>query len=569
MVRLALPAHDCGVVLRSRGNRLPGVLLYAPESKNVKPAINLQNMQTVQVSFNVTVPAQSTAAVVWGLARRTLPAALDGGEMKNQLKVFQDREWLADLPESLVKAIVNYRRSSSGNVPHGPLLQPVLDLASQYDLERGKADVLVQDEQSQVPGRAAGSDLSIETSLGKAVVPLGDVALFCGGAHMERPMRLYLRKGEILVGRVEAKNLVLKTQTGVEAKLLPEEINMLFLHAADNDGNAAADAQAIVETHDGQRLLLADSNAQFHAVTPWGGLDFGLGDIDRLSSRHEPQPMYRLTFRDGSDLSILLQGEPPPLKSLRFGPVKLAAGVRHLWSLKTPLAAKEPDQEEPAAPAGPHCRLIGKNVLAGTIDSPKLNLETVGGVLAISASQIQSAQRSGDPQAGGPVDMELADGRHLTGLLTDRTIAIRFHGKVWEVPSQYLIGISSGKTAAAATPGPGAAAPDKAAAKEEGGSTPAVAKPDRPEPDVPRPALVPVLPAPPAAPVPAAPAPPAVAPPPADQESPFGDIEPGNEDDPFMPPEQLMAEPEAVPPAMPPPSDTDPFGTYSIPMLSR
>ena len=237
MVRLALPAHDCGVVVRSRGNRLPGVLLYAPESKNVKPAIDIQNYRTVQISFTVTVPAQSTVSVVWGLAQRTLPATLDAQEMKNQLKVFQDREWLADLPENVIKSIVNYRRFNSGDeCAVGPLLQPVLDLASQYDVERGKADVLVQDEQSRMSGTVAGSDLSIETSLGKAVVPLGEVALLSGGAGVERPMRVYLRNGEILVGRVEAKDLLLKAQPGVDARLSPEMINLLFLHAAGNDG---------------------------------------------------------------------------------------------------------------------------------------------------------------------------------------------------------------------------------------------------------------------------------------------------------------------------------------------
>ncbi len=539
MVRLALPAHDCGVVVRSHGNRLPGVWLYAPQSKHVKPAIDIQNYRTLQVSFTLAVPAQSTVSVVWGLADRTLPAALDAQAIKKQFKVFQDREWLADLPDNVIKSIVNYRRFNSGeSALLGPLLQPVLDLAAQYDVERGKADVLVQDEQSRMLGAVAGSDLSIATSLGKAVVPLEEVALLSGGAGVERPMRVYLRNGEILVGRVEAKDLVLKAPAGVDAKLSPEEINLLFLHAAGNDGKTAAEAQAMVETHDGQRLLLSGApgtpgapggapstlgrgrDAQFHAVTPWGGLDFGLGEIDRLSVRREPQPVYRLTFKDGSDLSVLLQGELPPLKSLRFGPVKPSAGVWQLWSLQTPgtmsgtmyswswSATQQSqqdqagDQEQPAGPAGPHCRLIGENVLAGTIETPKVNLATAGSVLAIPLSQIRTAQRSGDPQAGGPINVELTDGRHLSGLLTNRTVAIRFHGKVWEVSAQHLIAIDSGKRAVAApSPGPAAANPGKAATTKDGGILPAVETPARPANPGPGPVPTP----PPLQPVPTAP----------------------------------------------------------------
>ncbi len=457
MVHLAIPDRDCGVVVSGPPGRYPGLLVYAPGSVNVKPSIDIQAMRTIQVSFTVTVPAQSTASVVWGLAQRNLPANPDAAEMKNQLKVFQDRQWLADLPEDVAKSIVNQRRFNSGATsPMGALLQPVLDLASQYHLERGKADVLVQDEVTQLQGTVAGSNLSVETPWGKTSLPLGQVALLCGGDGPDRPMRVYLRNGEILAGRVEAKDLVLKTQAGVEAKLPPEKIHLLFLHAARNDGKPPAEALSILETNDGQRLLLIGSDAQFHAVTPWGGLDVGLGEIDRFCAHRETQPVYRLTLKDGSNLSVLLQGEIPPLKSLRFGPVKLsAAEVRQLWSLAMPVPAKvstaeEAAGEEAAGSAGPQCRLFGENVLAGTIESPKVNLATAGGVLALPADRIQTAQRSGDPRAGGPMEIQLTDGRRLSGLLSNRTVAIRFHGKVWEVPAQHLIGISGGKKAAAA-----------------------------------------------------------------------------------------------------------------------
>jgi hypothetical protein len=48
------------------------------------------------------------------------------------------------------------------------------------------------------------------------------------------------------------------------------------------------------------------------------------------------------------------------------------------------------------------------------------------------------------------MEIQLTDGRRLSGLLSNRTVSIRFHGKVWEVPAQHLIGISGGKKAAAA-----------------------------------------------------------------------------------------------------------------------
>ncbi len=505
IVHLAIPDHDCGIVVNAQPGRYPGLMLYFPESVNAKPSIDIQGMRTIQVSYNLTVPAQSTASVVWGLVQSNLQGNLDAAEIKKQLKVFQDRQWLSDLPENVTKSIVNNRAFNPGVNSPLALLQPVLELASQYHLERGAADVLVQDEQTQLQGIAAGSDLAVETTLGKTSVPLAKVALLYGAAGGDRPMRVYLRSGEILAGRVEAKDLMLRTQAGVEAKMSPEKINLLFLHAARSDGKPIAAAESILETNDGQRLLVTGSNTQFHTVTPWGGLDVGLGEIDRLNARRETQPVYRLDLKDGSSLTVLLEGGIPPLQSLRFGPVQLpAAGVRQLWSIKMPPPAKDAAgnessekiaEEEASGPSGPQCRLFGDNVIAGTIESPKVILAMAGGVLAFPADGIQTAKRSGDPRAGGPMEVQLTDGRHLSGVLSNRTVAIRFHGKVWEVPAQHLIEIRGGKKESAAEE-----SPEDEASSESAAGRPGAAKAGTTEDDD-APEFVP----PPAKPAPAAP----------------------------------------------------------------
>ena len=178
-----------------------------------------RSLAEVRVSF--TLPCRRNRRSRWcgGWPSEHLPANLDAREMKNQLKVFQDREWLADLPERRDQvdrelSAFQFRRSAADRAALAAGARPGVAVR----LERGKADVLVQDEQSRMSGTVEGSDLSIETSLGKAVVPLGEVALFSGGAGVKRQMRIYLRNGEILVGRVEAKDLVLKAQAGVECQ---------------------------------------------------------------------------------------------------------------------------------------------------------------------------------------------------------------------------------------------------------------------------------------------------------------------------------------------------------------
>ena len=269
-----------------------------------------------------------------GMSQRKGAGAFSVQELKDRQKTFEDRKWLAGLPKSVVKTLVNIR----GDEPPGSaavlLMQPVLDLAAQNHVKRGKANVLVQDEQTQVSGVVSGGSLSVETSWGKISLPLAEVALLCGGIGADQPMRVYLRDGQVLSGRIEAKDLAYKAQDGVEAKLPPEKINMLFLHAAADDGKAPPDAHTILQTHDGQRLLIG-GDARLHVILPWGGLDADLGEIVSLSSRREPQPLYRMILRDGSSLFVLLQDDATVLKTLRFGPVKLSSlDLRQLWSLK-------------------------------------------------------------------------------------------------------------------------------------------------------------------------------------------------------------------------------------------
>ncbi len=335
-VRMAVPERDCIVGLSEGNGNFPDALFYVPSAGKVKPEIDIQAMRTVRISYNVSVPAHATVSVVWGLSQRKGAGAFSVQELKDRQKTFEDRKWLAGLPKSVVKTLVNIR----GDEPPGSaavlLMQPVLDLAAQNHVERGKADVLVQDEQTQVSGVVSGSSISVETSWGKISLPLAEVALLCGGIGADQPMRVYLRDGQVLSGRIEAKDLAYKAQDGVEAKLPPEKINMLFLHAAADDGKAPPDAHTILQTHDGQRLLIG-GDARLHVILPWGGLDADLGEIVSLSSRREPQPLYRMILRDGSSLFVLLQDDATVLKTLRFGPVKLSSlDLRQLWSLKAP-----------------------------------------------------------------------------------------------------------------------------------------------------------------------------------------------------------------------------------------
>ena len=462
-VHLAVPERDSLVALSDGGGSFPDAYFFLPSSGSVKAEIEVQSMRSARVSYNVTARAHSTVSIVWGLSQRNGPGTPSAAELKERLKTFQDRKWLEGLPESVVKTIVNFRRDEPAGSAMALLMQPVVNLAWQNHVERGKSDILVQDEQSRMQGSVTCGALSVETAWGKTSVPLASVALLCGGDGGDRPMRVYLRNGEVLSGRVEAKDLALKAQDGVEAKLPPEKINLIFFHTAADDGKAPPEAVVLLQTHDGQRLLIG-GDVRLHAISPWGGLDVGLGEIVSLVSHREPQPLFGLALSDGSNLSVLLQDDATALQSVRFGPLKLAAlDLRQLWSLKAMPSGKEAGPRPAGASgsagtSGPLCRLIGDNVLAATIDAPQLKLDTAGGTIGVPVKDIHLAERSGDPKAGGPLNVELDNGQKVAGALADRSIPVRFHGKVWEIPVQHLIGITGRPKPVAAIDKPAKAA---------------------------------------------------------------------------------------------------------------
>ena len=114
----------------------------------------------------------------------------------------------------------------------------------------------------------------VSTRLGETTVPLEDVAVLIGGGGLGRPMRVHLRNGEVLVGKVEAEELTLDSESGLEVRLTPEDVNVLFTRTRGADGIPPAGTVALVTTHRGDQLALrADCPSKLRAMTAWGPVE--------------------------------------------------------------------------------------------------------------------------------------------------------------------------------------------------------------------------------------------------------------------------------------------------------
>ena len=495
-VQTTLGPKDCGLVVvpRSGGSSPAAIFYLGGLSSRVKPNIASNSGRDFIFSFVIpSLAPQKCFTIIHGVAQRNAPA-LDAKSLAKLYKIFQSRAWIADLPAELRKSIANLGKSySSEEMPGGAILQPLLDAAAHWSVERGASDVYVQDEQSQLSGKLQGGEISVDSRFGKTTVPLADVALIVGGAGVEGQMRLYLRNGEILAGDLQSKEMEFKTANGLELKLLPAQIHCLFLHALRSDGTPPAGGAALIETHHGERLLVREKTAaKLQAATPWGPIQFTLDEVQGLYLRRDPQPVYRLLLKDGSRLPAMLQGDEMGFDTLRFGAIKLpavaVAQIRGLAVLAAKPADDDDEHEASGEPKVPYCTLLGENVLVGALVDPQLKLQTATGLLSVEAARIRLVERH---EGASPLVFAVDTGgkEPVHGLLADAALSIRRGGQVWRLPAHHVLGYrvpKAERAEEAAAPSKTAKAPASPAAKERR-TRPKATRSAQPGPAIPAP----------------------------------------------------------------------------------
>ena len=151
------------------------------------------------------------------------------------------KKWARDLPNEIRRSSVNY---SGGAIEIGSSnlgLASLLEMLEQAGIERGETDVLVVDDSTTLKGTVACGPLSIDTSYGTAKLSLDEIAVVGGAAGQGGPTRVFLRNGEVLVGKLSAPDFVLDTNSGLKVDLVPELLKMLVLRVSPRTSNAWKD----------------------------------------------------------------------------------------------------------------------------------------------------------------------------------------------------------------------------------------------------------------------------------------------------------------------------------------
>ena len=432
-VGAALGAKDSGLIGVGNPQQSQGSALFylgAPSSKH-KPMIQNEQNHRLQYTYNVTVPAGKTVALLHGIAQRHLPGIPDPKAAAELFKPFRNSRLTADLPADLRKVIVNYNR---GSLIMGGDGAPLAHLES-LDVEHSSTDILAIGNRTRLQGTAACDGIALETRYGKLNVSGEDVAAVVGAKCALMSSRIVLRDGQVLIGKVAPQNLKFTMNTGLEVGLSGDKLDRLVFGRRPQDGTPSPGAVVMLETLSGERLALSGGNGQrLAALTPWGERQPLLDDLLRIAAADDLHGHY-LFLRDGSRLFAFLDDVPLKLPTLAFGLQDFPPSeIRAI----TAAGMKEEDAAATENISQAHVTLTGGNLLVGRIDLPVVHFLSAGQAVPVPPEQMKLLRSSGEDDEsaeGGTVfEAELWDGSTVRGALEEKTLPIRSPDRVSQVP---------------------------------------------------------------------------------------------------------------------------------------
>jgi hypothetical protein len=401
----SLGRDDIGVVVAApqgtaAGERYSHILLVLAEQRlKDAPAISARSDDVLQVTYTETVAPGGSVAIVYFVAGRK---ELEPFAACAAAKEFHDGRTLVapEIPRELRAAVRNFPSVARAALEERVPALPFEALAERSGIARGADDTATLGRATRVAGKVACASLCVTTAHGVAELSLDAVAAIVGGAGEGRPMRVYLRNGEILCGPVDARDLIVRTRGGVEVPLAPAAFDALLMHASADDGVLPAPSTAFVTTCRGDRLALKpEGNVDLEVATAWGPFAARLRPGDGLAMETGTRPGLRLSLADGTRLSVCIAREALALSTHRFGEITLAPALLReiVWARSVPTrsdpqgaarAVAESDRPAEAPPGAgddERSRALGARVVRCRIDDKPLT-EAVELVCALAGA---------------------------------------------------------------------------------------------------------------------------------------------------------------------------------------
>ncbi|MDP6353679.1 MAG: hypothetical protein QF473_01155 [Planctomycetota bacterium] len=412
---------------------MPAVLFVVadPRSK-VKPKIQSQSGRGFSFTYALSVKPLATVSLFHKLAqRRNLTAANVSKEFKSISKSRPDDKRLT---RDIKKTIVNFNLGGI-DFELGKEIQAVQDMADALDVDRGKEDIVVMNDEARISGKISGPDLTVKTAFGESTFPLPEVALLMGGGEAAGLRDVYLRNGEILRGVVSKPGFTLTTKAGHKLDIDLPRVRAIVLHADPKDGKPPEGVACYIHCLSGDRLALKPDVLKLRVATAWGYFDLPASKIAALKQIREPVPGHRIYLKNKSRFTGIVHGGKLRAESHRYGAIEVEPYT--LKNLKSINARFDDDDEITAA----HCELTGENILVGEIAAKELHVGFSIGVTPVKPLEISVMEINSESDDGQRLnyDFKLAGKGEFTGHLVEDVIPFEIGEISLRIPRNHFV----------------------------------------------------------------------------------------------------------------------------------
>lgn len=407
---LTLGEQDMGLVVRfspSEG-RHDTVLLATSESGGEKPNLKASaNSRELTLSYDLILKAgESKSLLHWVLQRNVPEISESGADIAGVTQ--RGRLIRPGVEATNLQNTANFGPGSFPDETVAPAqlrsLVALNALTDRIGFHRRSDDLLWINSTNQISGKVnRDASITIDAAhVGEKSISISDVAAIQGGGGTGRIPRVFLRDGQVFVGKTSAEGL--GSLTGGEGDPLDlDQINLLLLGTGTQDGAAPEGTEFFLQLKDGTVLAsTAGAEAGLNVATSWGTETPTFREVTELEFLTAPSPRWRLVSESGSRFSGFLMGEPLELKLARGGETTVApVAIQKMWRpamMKSSISRSSDAwfdfEEVPEGLADGEVFLLeGNDLIAGSLGDDYLVLNQGGSSLKIAADRIASVSR--------------------------------------------------------------------------------------------------------------------------------------------------------------------------------
>ena len=323
-------------------------------------------------------------------------------------------------------------------------------------VERQRRDVLALGEKTRLIGNARCGELKLSAPYGEAALPFEKVAAIVGGDRGRRDFaRVFLRDGQVFTGQIETSGFRFVMVSGGKMNLETGSLDRLVRARMEEDGQWGERVTALLETYGGDRLAVEEGEGLTLAgMTPWGRLQFTLGDLLWFAPVEDEPVGHYLELKDGTRCFLFLAGDSLQFKSGVFGDCELELPRLRAAVTRTAFERANREAGDKGSPSGaaedaeivvlqPYLETAGNQRLVGPIVEENLRVRTNSETVEIAPQEVRrmvnlSVESGMDTRDfNGPAfRLELWGGGVISGYLGNVDIGIRVGGENWRVPAE-------------------------------------------------------------------------------------------------------------------------------------